>query len=295
VSREGSAKVAVIGARGYVGAELHALLTEHPAVDIVRVPERDPAAAAAAGLDACFLCLPNGAAAPYVDAFTRASRSTCLIDLSSDHRFAAGWIYGQPERNRAGLRGARRVANPGCYATAAQLAIEPFRGLIEGTAHAFGVSGYTGAGTAPSPRNDPAILRDNVLPYALVDHVHEREVTAHLGHPVRLLPHVAPFARGLTVTVSLTLREPRAEGELRSILRARYEGEPLVTVTGDPPLARAAVGCHGVTVGGLAVAEDGRSAVVVAALDNLLGGAATQALRNMNLALGRDENEGVPS
>jgi len=288
-------RVAVIGARGYVGAELAALLDAHPSVDVVPVPAREPAAAAAAGLDACFLCLPNGASAGYVEAFERASPSTCLVDLSSDHRFDAAWTYGQPERNRAALRGARRVANPGCYATAAQLALEPFRALLDGAAHAFGVSGYTGAGAAPSPRNDPALLRDNVLPYALVDHVHEREVTAHLGHPVRLLPHVAPFARGLAVTVSFSLRDAKAAGELRSLLRARYDGEPLVVVSDDAPLARAAAFRHGVAVGGLSVAADGKGGAIVAALDNLLAGAATQALRNMNLALGHGENDGVPS
>ena len=88
-----------------------------------------------------------------------------------------------------------------------QLALAPLVPHLDGPAHVFGVSGYSGAGKKPSPRNDPELLRDNLLPYALVNHVHEREVSHQLGTKVFFAPHVAPFFRGITVTVSCALKD----------------------------------------------------------------------------------------
>src|SRR6185369_8500582 len=130
-----------------------------------------------------------------------------------DHRFHDGWAYGLPELQRAKIAGAKRIANPGCYATAAGLVVAPIASRLSGLAQCFGVSGYSGAGTTPSPRNDVAALRDNLMPYQLVGHLHEREVSRHVA-PVRFVPHVAPFFRGITVTASLALREPLSQGQL---------------------------------------------------------------------------------
>ena len=167
--------------------------------------------------------------------------------------------------------------------------------LLERPAQAFGVSGYSGAGTTPSPRNDLEALRDNLMPYSLVGHLHEREVAFQLGCPLFFVPHVAPFFRGLTVTVSVALSRLCTKSELDSLYEKAYAREPLVRVQTDIPLVREIDGKHDTVIGGLAVSEDGRHAVVVATIDNLLGGAATQALRNLNLALGFDENKGVLS
>jgi N-acetyl-gamma-glutamyl-phosphate reductase common form len=228
-----------------------------------------------------------------VQAFQERSPRTVLLDLGADHRFDAEWVYGQPERFRERLRGARRIANPGCYATAAQLAIDPLLGRFDGPVNVFGVSGYSGAGATPSPRNDPEALRDNVMPYALVGHTHERELSAHLGTPVYFMPHVAPFFRGVTVTVSFQLRAPETPSSLWRAYEERWGQEPLVRLSKEAPLVRDVVGKHEVRIGGLSVSEDGRHAVVVATVDNLLGGAATQALRNLNLATGQDELHGI--
>ncbi len=287
----------LIGARGYVGGELLTLVEGHAGLELrLAISQRDgksPAEVGAERLDAYVLALPNGASEPYVDAIASARPDAVIVDLSADHRFSTAWAYGQPERRRAELAGARRIANPGCYATATQLALAPLMPLLEGPAHVFGISGYSGAGTTPSPKNDPEALRDNIMPYALIGHLHEREVAAQLGCKVFFMPHVAPFFRGLTVTVSVTLAQKSARSDLDGRYRAAYAGEPLIRVQEDIPLVRDIVGRHEVVIGGLTVSEDGRHAVIVATIDNLLGGAATQALRNLNLALGFPETQGV--
>lgn len=291
-------QVGIVGARGYVGRELVSLLEAHDGVAIaLSGGQRDgltPASVAAAKLDAYVLALPNGASSAYVEAIRAARADAVLVDLSADHRFDDAWVYGQPERMRATIRGARAIANPGCYATATQLALAPVADRLASTPSVFGVSGYSGAGTTPSPKNDPAVLRDNLLPYALVGHVHEREVTRQLGRPVFFAPHVAPFFRGITVTASLAFAAPVSRDALWARYVDAYGREPLVVLSDEAPLVRDVMGRHHVAIGGLAVSDDGLHAVVVATIDNLLGGAATQAVRNLNLALGFPELTGIP-
>jgi N-acetyl-gamma-glutamyl-phosphate reductase common form len=290
-------KIGIVGARGHVGRELVDLVGRHEALELaMSVSQRDgasPEHVAAAKLDAYFLALPNGATAAYVDAIACTRPDAVLVDISADHRFDDTWTYGQPERLRERIAGARRIANPGCYATAMQLALAPLVPLLEGPAAVFGVSGYSGAGTTPSPKNDPEVLRDNLLPYALVDHVHEREVSRQLGCRLFFSPHVAPFFRGITVTLSVGFLEAQTHEVLARRYEAAYGHEPLVQLSADPPLVRDIAGKHHVAIGGLSVASDGRHAVVVATIDNLLGGAATQALRNLNLALHLPELTGI--
>jgi N-acetyl-gamma-glutamyl-phosphate reductase len=173
----------------------------------------------------------------------------------------------------------------------------------------FGVSGYSGAGTKPSPKNDPAKLTDNLMPYSLTGHMHEREVSRHLpraGEPFRqgvhFMPHVAPFFRGITLTVNIALQKSVTLESVRDMYRQQYDNEPLIHVLGEKegaekdgfPLVRDCVGKHGVQVGGFTLSKDGKRLVVVATLDNLLKGAATQAMQNMNLALGFDELTSIP-
>jgi len=287
----------VIGGRGYVGRELLDLVAKHPDLELVlNASARDgvtPQSAAATKLDAYVLALPNGVSPPYVEAILAARHDAVLVDVSADHRFDDAWVYGQPERLRKKIAGARLVANPGCYATAMQLALAPLVPYLAGPAHVFGVSGYSGAGTSPSPKNDPEVLRDNLYPYALTGHTHEAEVTRTLGTQVFFAPHVAPFFRGVTVTVSVTFAEAQQHGALLGKYEAMFGDEPLVTLSKEAPLVRDIAGKHHVAIGGLSVSTNGRHAVVVATIDNLLGGAATQAVRNLNLTLGLPELLGI--
>jgi N-acetyl-gamma-glutamyl-phosphate reductase len=218
-----------------------------------------------------------------------------MIDISADYRFDDSWYYGLPELYRDKYRGQRHVSNPGCYATAMQLAIAPLQDLLAAPPTCFGVSGYSGAGTTPSDRNDPEKLRDNLMPYSLVNHIHEREVTKHLGVPVEFLPHVAPHFRGITMTVNLWLTQPLTLDAVKQRYRERYANELLVEVIDEAPWVSHIAHRHGVQIGGFTVAPGGKRVVVVATLDNLLKGAATQAMQNLNLALGFNEWESIPS
>ncbi|MBD7986979.1 N-acetyl-gamma-glutamyl-phosphate reductase [Luteimonas sp. Sa2BVA3] len=309
--------VGIVGARGHTGAELIGLLAGHPGFELAAVSSREldgqrvgdqvpayagelrysnlaPDALAALRLDAWVLAMPNGKSGAFVEALAAAGADPVIVDLSADHRFDAAWHYGLPELTRDGYGGQRRIANPGCYASAMQLALAPMLDLLDGPAQCFGVSGYSGAGTTPSDRNDVGKLRDNLMPYALVDHVHEREVTRHLGHAVEFMPHVAPHFRGITLTANMHLHAPVRAEAVEAAYRARYEDEPLVRVTPDAPWVSAIAGRHDVEIGGFTVSADGHRLVVVATLDNLLKGAATQALQNLNLAFGYPEIQGIP-
>lgn len=308
--------IGIVGARGHTGAELIRLVAAHPQLELAFVSSRelagqpvsahndawhgalrfenlDPDAVAARGADVVVLALPNGKAAPFVAALDAAGGDGIVIDLSADYRFNDDWYYGLPELTRGAYRGQRRISNPGCYATAMQLAIAPLLDELAGPPQCFGVSGHSGAGTTPSDRNDPELLRDNLMPYALVDHLHEREVTRRLGVPVEFMPHVAPYFRGITMTVNLWLRERMTREAILARYRDRYAGEALVSVVDEAPWVSRIAGRHGVEIGGFALAPGGKRVVVVATLDNLLKGAATQAMQNINRALGFAELAGI--
>jgi N-acetyl-gamma-glutamyl-phosphate reductase len=302
-------KVAVIGARGYTGAELLPLLLHHPECEIVAVGSSSVAGQLLAthvdGMEDCalefsdirpealhdfpadayILALPNGRAGAYAETLNEQRPDSVIIDLSADFRFDDAWAYGQPERFGERIRGARRIANPGCYATGAQLALAPVVESLASIPAVFGVSGYSGAGKTPSRKNDLEVLEDNLLPYALTDPVHEKEVSRHLGREIRLLPHVAPFFRGITLTVAAELDEGQSAEDLLRRYGDFYNGSSLISVQRDIPEVADVRGRHVVLIGGFTVSEgDPERISLVCVLDNLLKGAATQAVQNLNLA-----------
>ncbi|MCG8443520.1 MAG: N-acetyl-gamma-glutamyl-phosphate reductase [Caulobacterales bacterium] len=313
-----TARIGIVGARGHAGGELLRLVAGREDMAVAYAASRakagEPLSAlapgvrsdltivapdpdtAAAGLDALVLALPNGESAPYVAAIEAASPATALIDFSADHRFDDAWVYGLPELNggRERIRGARRIANPGCYATATLLALGPLASRLSGPASAFGVSGYSGAGSTPNPRNDAARLEGSLMPYALTGHGHEGEIRRHAGAAVNFSPHVAGFFRGLSATVQAPLTEPLTREELKALFHDAFGGEPLIALHDEPPELREGRQIAGAVVGGFTAAPEERRAVVVAVIDNLLKGAASQALQNIALALGLDEFAGLP-
>jgi len=312
-----SQRIGIVGARGHTGAELIRLVQAHPGLQLAFVSSRelagqrvadhidgftgdlryeslDAAEVAAKGADAVVLALPNGKAAPYVQALDAARPDTVIVDLSADYRFNEEWYYGLPELTRGLWRGQKKVSNPGCYATAIQLSIEPLKDLLAAPPVSFGVSGYSGAGTTPSDKNDPEKLRDNLMPYTLTGHTHEREASRHLGVPVEFLPHVAPHFRGLTVTTNIYVARPVKLEDIAARFRQRYASEPLVRVLDEAPWVSRIAHKHHAEVGGFTVSNDGKRVVVVATLDNLLKGAATQAMQNLNHVLGFDEFTAIP-
>jgi len=308
--------IGLVGARGHTGRELIRLISGHPELMLAYAVSREfagrkvseiapedkdecifealePEEASRRRADAVILALPDGAGAAYVEAFERRAPDKIIIDLSADRRFDDAWAYGLPELYRDKIRGKSRIANPGCYATALQISLAPLLPLLGGVPAIFGVSGFSGAGTTPSPRNNADRLRDNLMPYKLVGHNHEKEASRHLGAPVRFFPHVQPAFRGLLVTTHAPLAAPLDRAGLRRLYHEYYDSERLIELQEEPPELRDGAGRLGVLVGGLDVAVDGGSAVIVAAEDNLLKGAAVQAIQNLNIALGLDEYAGL--
>ncbi|MFL0350221.1 N-acetyl-gamma-glutamyl-phosphate reductase [Stenotrophomonas lactitubi] len=317
MSTSSSFTVGIVGARGHTGAELIRLVAAHPNLQLGFVSSRELAgqrvsdhypqwqgelqfenldadAVAAKGVDAVILALPNGLAAPFVAALETAKPDTVIVDLSADYRFDNSWYYGLPELTRDRYNGQKHISNPGCYATAMQLAIHPLRDLLAGPPQCFGVSGYSGAGTSPSDKNNVELLADNLMPYALTNHVHEREVSVQLGVAVEFMPHVAPHFRGITLTANLWLNRVQTREQIVERFQQAYAGEALIEVVDEAPWVSRIAGRHGAQVGGFTLAPGGKRVVVVATLDNLLKGAATQAMQNLNLALGIDELTSIP-
>ncbi|CAE6431713.1 unnamed protein product [Rhizoctonia solani] len=335
-------KVALIGARGFTGQALISLLANHPSLTLSHVSSRELAGQRLPGysksevtysnlstsdiermakegeVDAFVMALPNGVCKPFVDAIDRGnkegSRDSVVVDLSADYRFegANGWVYGLPELyNRESLKGAKRVSNPGCYATSTQLLLAPLLPyLAPGTVPTvFGISGFSGAGTK-SGQKDPAIpipkvpgesLNGGIRPYALTDHIHEREAGHHLSTispmTVAFTPSVAPWFSGILSIASVPLAKPLRASEIWDLYKHRYEHEKLVRIK-EPTEGVVELGDvennHGWVIGGVQVGSSGSRVVVTGGLDNLLKGAATQCLQNLNLALGYDEHAGIP-
>ncbi|CAI2163234.1 10070_t:CDS:2 [Funneliformis geosporum] len=314
------ARVALIGARGYTGRNLISLLNTHPHLSLSHVSSRELEGQKLDGytkddityvnlkaeqvkqmqkngeVDCWVMALPNGVCAPFVQAVNEGQAGKSLIvDLSADYRFTDEWTYGLPELGyRNAITKATRISNPGCYATGSQLAIAPLVPFISESPTVFGVSGYSGAGTKPSPKNDPEFLKDNLIPYALTDHIHEREVSHRLGTTVNFIPHVAPYFQGINITANIPLNKTFKSSEIKELFEQKYAGEKLIKVVEDIPLVKDNSEKHFVKIGGFGVHSSGKRVVVVATIDNLLKGAATQALQNMNLALGYDEYAGIP-
>ncbi|KAJ9143648.1 Bifunctional acetylglutamate kinase/N-acetyl-gamma-glutamyl-phosphate reductase [Coniochaeta hoffmannii] len=322
-SKTQPARVALIGARGYTGQALISLLNSHPNMELKHVSSRELCGQKLEGyekeeityenlspedvrdmekrgdIDCWVMALPNGVCKPFVQAVWEGRRGSnhksVIVDLSADYRFDSDWTYGLPELvARSDIASATQIANPGCYATAAQLGIAPLVEHLGGQPTVFGVSGYSGAGTKPSPKNDVELLTNNIIPYSLTDHIHEREISTRLQADVAFIPHVAVWFQGIHHTISIPLNKTMTSRDIRQIYQDRYAGEKLVKVVGEPPSVKAISGKHGVEIGGFAVHSSGRRVVVCATIDNLLKGAATQCLQNMNLALGFAEYEGIP-
>lgn len=310
----------LVGGRGYTGSELLSLIARHPDMDLGMASSRshvgqplsstcdgwpddgrvftqlEPAGVSAYPADAWVLALPNGLSDPWVEAIRADNDDAVILDLGADYRFDTHWAYGLPERFRDQIRQARLIANPGCYATGSQLGLLPLKDRLASVPAIFGISGYSGAGKTPSPKNDPEILRDNLIPYSLSGHVHEKEVSHQLEQAVRFMPHVAAFFRGISLTIAFELNHETTAEELEQTFRQAYDGEARIMVSTEIPQVSAVQDTPDVHIGGFVVDQrDPRHGSLVVVLDNLLKGAASQAMQNLNLALGLDENSGIES
>jgi len=308
----------LIGGRGYTGSELLTLIAQHPDLDLGIASSRshagqtlsstcdgwpqdgrafssvEPESVGEHPADAWVLALPNGLAGRWVKAIRSHFPNTVILDLSADYRFDPKWTYGMPERFRTELRHATSISNPGCYATGSQLGLLPIKDHLLSPPLIFGVSGFSGAGKTPSPRNGPEELKDNMIPYALSGHVHEKEISHQLQSDVRFMPHVAAFFRGISLTIAFELDDETTASELETMFKVAYASEPLVIVTSEIPQVSSVQNTPNVAIGGFNVdTRNPAQGSLVVVLDNLLKGAASQALQNINLALGLDELAGI--
>ena len=307
---------ALLGTNGYAGQETLDRLLAHPELALVALgsdslagesagaldvrlngalpPFVTNAEALAAGADVVFWCLGHEQAAAL-----QPPADGVVVDLSGAHRLRdaalypgwygfehpgglAGWSYALPELwPPAG----RLIANPGCYATAALLALAPLTGVIDPEGVVVDAkSGVSGAGRELKASSHAGFVLENLSPYRVGTHQHAPEIAQALGFPVTFVPHLLPVRRGLLATCYV-----RGDG-LRELLEAAYATSPVVRVLPEgvvPELARV----QGTDAAELGVFEE--AGVVVCALDNLGKGAAGQAVQNANLALGLDETAGL--
>jgi N-acetyl-gamma-glutamyl-phosphate reductase len=306
---------AIIGCAGYAGQETLDRVLAHPALEPVALgsdslagrPARalDPRLdgslpdfvtneeAALSGADVLFLCLGNDDAA----AFTPPDGAV-VIDLSGAHRLTdpdlarawygvapGAWSYGLPELEPPqGLL----IANPGCYATAALLALAPLAGEIS-SAIIDAKSGVSGAGKSLKATSHAGSVLENLTPYAVGAHRHAPEIAQQLGFPVCFVPHLLPVRRGLLATCYV-----QTDADVRSLLESAYAASPVVRVLPDgvaPELARV----QGTDTAEIGIFTDGATgtAIVICALDNLGKGAAGQAVQNANIVLGLADVAGL--
>jgi N-acetyl-gamma-glutamyl-phosphate reductase len=292
-------RVALVGANGYVGQVLHALLLHHPCMKPVIVDARDPSGAAASIARECgaaMLAVPDDAAIAWASELGAASVRT--VDLSTAHRTAADVFYGLPELWGAPPEGVRLVSNPGCYPTATLLALAPLvrAGLVHDRGLAIvGCSGTSGAGKAVRDDLHFSELHGNLFPYKVGEHKHIAEIQHKLGGiSASFVTQLVPIVRGLLVTAFVPTDADPAT--LRSTLAASYEGHPWITVLAEPGQGlgvRHVVGTHQAVIA-VGPRADGGVVPVFAAIDNLLRGAASQAVHTLNLWLGLPAGSGLP-
>jgi N-acetyl-gamma-glutamyl-phosphate reductase len=342
-------RVAILGATGYVGAELVRLLERHPAVRIVGLAARgregvpvgdafghlaetghaieaelpDPAA-----VDAVFIALPHGQAASLAPGL--AERGVLVIDLGPDFRLAdpadyPTWygfahpapellpggpgrpdlpaaVYGLPELHRAELIGARLIGAPGCYPTASLLAVAPLAraGLI-GDLIVDAKSGVSGAGREPRLASLFGEVNESMVAHGLGGHRHSAELRQELRglgaapevvDALVFVPHLAPMTRGIHATCYVRPTTPLSQQDLDALYAAAYADEPCVAVSAAPPATKTTTGANLVRVHARLDERSGRI-VAIGVEDNLVKGAAGQAVQAFNVAAGLPETTGL--
>lgn len=326
-------RVAILGASGFVGAELLRLCAQHPALrpeklfgssqagqrlDSVHphlalaypgaVVNSYAPAALDDGVDLVFAALPHG----HSQAVARdvIERGIPFVDLGADFRLDSAedyqlwyhephrapdlldrFVYGIPELNRGAIAGSATVAAAGCYATAAILALRPLMALVEpGSLVVDAASGVSGAGKALKEETHFNSVDESLAAYGLLTHRHTAEMEMALGGKLLFTPHLAPMNRGILATCHAVARGPC---DPLAALRDAYSGEPFIHVSERPPATKWTLGSNAVHLTARYDERTGR-VLAIAALDNLVKGAAGQMIQCANLMLGFEETAGLP-
>ncbi|MGN6109726.1 MAG: N-acetyl-gamma-glutamyl-phosphate reductase [Kofleriaceae bacterium] len=311
--------VALFGAAGYSGLELAKLLACHPAVRLACAASDTHAGKPVAALtgrphgDLAFVrteealriapsCAVALLAVPPEPARRLAEQlrpATRIVDLSNAHRADASAVYGLTSLFGAEVAAGALIANPGCHATGVITAAAPLvrDGLVDGELVVTSGSGVTGAGKTADEAMSLGEMYGEVRAYRVLAHQHVPEIEATLGRlgarpRVVMTTHLLPIARGIFQILTVRLARPMATAELLDLYHATYAGDPTVAIARTPEEVslRRVVGTNQVAIG---IASDGRVAVITAALDNLLKGAAGQAVENLNTLLGLPRTAGL--
>jgi N-acetyl-gamma-glutamyl-phosphate reductase len=323
-------RVAVLGAAGFAGALAAAIVERHPGLELTLVTARSDAGRrldhlyprhrvrreleayraddVAERADSALVAYPHGAAAPVVEDLRR--RGMKVVDLSADFRVSQELyeryyqpheapalldeaVYGMPELYRDRIREASLVAGPGCYPTAAILALWPLRELMR-DAIVDAKSGVSGAGREATGTTHFVSVDENVNAYKVEGHRHRAELEQQLGTetPITFTPHLVPLDQGLLASCYVTPTRGVSAEEVRDLFRDAYDGEPFVELADSPPGVRDVRETNLCRIHATVEPATGR-VLVFSAIDNLWKGAAGQAVQDLNLMLGLDETAGL--
>ncbi len=324
-------RVAVAGATGYTGQELLRLLSRHPHVSLVAATSSGATATRklpalsriftgtivpldagqlARDADLVFLALPDAAAAELAPKF--ADAGVRVIDLSGalrlrdeslrarwypeTHALPEGLAYGLTEHAREQVRSARVVANPGCYPTAALLALKPLvdAGVLKPGADIIvdAKSGVSGAGKTPTERTHFSEVHGNLSTYRVMNHRHGAEIEQGVGGPVTFTPHLLPIDRGILETIYVRVAPGTTEEALGDIYDAAYRNDTFVRTVGpDLPEIRHVAHTNFCDIGWRV--DPSGLVIIVSVIDNLVKGAAGQAIQNMNVLIGARDTAGL--
>ena len=316
-------KAGIAGAAGYTGGELIRLLLNHPHVALGSLLSRSSAGMLVSSvhhdlvgetelfftdtldkdLDILFLCLGHGESGKFIEEYTL-GYATKIIDLSNDFRLSAtsnlggrNFIYGLPELNRAVIKSATNIANPGCFATAIQLGLLPLAksGLLT-EVYTTGITGSTGAGQKPSETSQFSWRANNIQAYKTHTHQHLAEIEQSLQQvqaqknkvAIHFVPWRGDFTRGIFISSQLKCLVPLEE--INAMYDAYYKDEPFIHLTGNQLFLKQVVNTNKCLIQLEKVDEH---LIIHSAMDNLIKGASGQAIQNMNIMCGFDEAEGL--
>jgi N-acetyl-gamma-glutamyl-phosphate reductase len=322
-----SVDVLILGASGYGGGELLRWLSNHPSVKSIRGTARshagkpfhtqhpnlrglvdgafeaspDWAALAKSEHPVLFSALPHGELTRLWPDFQPEwdrldlTRRIIIVDLSADFRLDPAWVYGLVDWKPERMKGARRIANPGCFATALQLALLPLAPWQPAFVAVTAATGSSGSGAAPSDTTHHPTRANDFRAYKMLSHQHEAEVLRTLAGegwaaPLSFVPQSAPMVRGIFATAQFPLPAGIEVGALRAHYERYYKDKFFVRIVDGSPRVAATTGSAFADIG--VAARQGHGAVMVA-LDNLGKGMAAQAVQNLNLALGLPEWTGL--
>ncbi|MEJ8802381.1 N-acetyl-gamma-glutamyl-phosphate reductase [Pontibacter sp. H249] len=328
MGNEVSIKAGIVGGAGYTGGELLRLLVNHPHVEIPFVHSKSQAGKPVyeahkdllgdtdlcftdtlqTDVDVLFLCVGHGEAKKVIEA-ENLPQSIKIIDLSQDFRwsesikdaaveaFDRNFVYGLPELQRDQIKQAQNIANPGCFATAIQLALLPLaeQKLVQEEVHVSGITGSTGAGQSFSSTSHYSWRDGNISNYKVLQHQHLNEIRRSLDGlqeqelpSINFVPYRGPFTRGILCTSYL--KSDLSIDEVNQMYKSYYRSHPFTIVSDSTPDLKQVINTNKCL---LHLDKQGDNLIITSLIDNLLKGASGQAVQNMNLLFGLDETAGL--